>query len=283
MESKSKFIYFRRPQNMPPEDLPFYARTTGHYFTNKSYVGGGRACKPFVQFYWGIAGVGIINIDGKEHRMKPSNVCFYLPHNRQYVRPESELWEFRWMTFAGPLAEAVIKGFNVRQKPHYAGKCPEDLFEILGREIREGSYYSQRLASSMVYQILAVASAAAYSKHKAQQNYSDLPKRAVNLIRHSFANPDTNIDSIADSLGVHRVTLGRVFRKEIKTSPKEYLTTLRMDKAAVMLDSTDLSIKEISRNSGFRDPNYFEKVFKKTYKITPTDYKNKKKDLLKKI
>ena len=125
----------------------------------------------------------------------------------------------------------------------------------------------------MVYQILAVASAAPYSQRKTQHTFIDLAERAVNLMRHSFANPDTSIDSIADMLGVHRVTLGRFCRKEIKMPPKEYLTSLRMEKAASMLVSTDLPVKEISKMSGFREPNYFEKVFRKTFKTTPTEYR----------
>ena len=258
---------------MPPDGLPFYARTAGYYMVDKSYIGGGGACKPFVQFYWGVAGEGLFFLNGKSFCLKPGNVCFYMPANRQYIRPDSERWDFRWMTFAGPLAEAIIKSFNISQEPHYAGKCPEDLFEILGREIKEDSYYSQRLASAMVYQILAVASAAPYSQRKTQHTFIDLAERAVNLMRHSFANPDTSIDSIADMLGVHRVTLGRFCRKEIKMPPKEYLTSLRMEKAASMLVSTDLPVKEISKMSGFREPNYFEKVFRKTFKTTPTEYR----------
>lgn len=272
MELKSEFIYFRRPRGMPPDDLPFYARTSGHYIVDRSYIGGG-VCKPFVQLYWGISGNGLFYLDGKSYHLNPGHVCYYLPENRQYVRPQTSRWEFRWMTFTGPLAEAIMKSFNIRQEPHYAGKCPEDLFEILGREITEDSYYSQRLASAMVYQILSVASAATYSRYKTQQAFADLSERAVNLMRHSFANPDTSVDSIADMLGVHRVTLGRLCRAEIKMPPKEYLTSLRMEKAASMLVSTELPVKEISRMSGFREPNYFEKVFRKTFKTTPTEYR----------
>ena len=273
MELKSEFIYFRRPRVMPPDDLPFYARTAGHYRVDKSFIGGGWVYKPFVQFYWGVSGNGLFFLNGKSYHLNPGHVCFYLPENRQHVRPQTSRWEFRWMTFTGPLVEAIMKSFNIRQEPHYAGKCPEDLFEILGREITEDSYYSQRLASAMVYQILSVASAATYSRYKTQQAFADLSERAVNLMRHSFANPDTSVDSIADMLGVHRVTLGRLCRAEIKMPPKEYLTSLRMEKAASMLVSTELPVKEISRMSGFREPNYFEKVFRKTFKTTPTEYR----------
>jgi transcriptional regulator GlxA family with amidase domain len=77
--------------------------------------------------------------------------------------------------------------------------------------------------------------------------------------------PDTSVDSIADMLGVHRVTLGRLCRKEIKQSPKEYLTALRMEKAASMLDSTDIPIKEISRLSGLTNQITLRKCSKKHF------------------
>ena len=117
MNLKSEFIYFRRPRTMPPDGLPFYARTAGYYMVDKSYIGGGGACKPFVQFYWGVAGEGLFFLNGKSFCLKPGNVCFYMPANRQYIRPDSERWDFRWMTFAGPLAEAIIKSFNDALNP----------------------------------------------------------------------------------------------------------------------------------------------------------------------
>lgn len=273
---KSKFIYFRNLRTAPPENLPFYAGTSGHYTVNKSYIGGGGKQKPVVQFYWGISGEGLFFLHGKKYIIKPGHVCFYFPQERQYIRPESEPWEFRFMNFAGPLAEQTIKAFNIQQKPHNAGRCPGDLFDILGMEIRENSYYSQCQASAMVYQILAAAGVAPPPRSRQQRKPDDLSIQAVNLIRHAFANPETNIDSIAESLGVHRVTLARMCREKIGLSPKEYLTSLRMDKAQTLLRSTDLPIKEICRMSGFRDPNYFEKVFKKNSYSTPSEYRLQK-------
>lgn len=272
MEIKSEFISFIRPRIRLPEDLPLYARTAGRYSVNRSFIGGRRR-KPFVQLYWGISGEGFFSLNGKNYSLKPGHVCYYLPENRQYVRSNAERWEYWWMTFAGSLALETIKSFNIPQEPHYAGRCPDDLFNILGKEIKEDTHYSQRLASSMVYQILAVASAAPHSQRQTKHRFTNLSEQAVNLIRHAFANPNTSIDSIAEMLGIHRVTLGRLFRKEIQLSPKEYLTSLRMDKAGTMLRTTALPIKEISRLSGFQEPNYFEKVFRKTFKTTPTAYR----------
>ncbi len=270
----SKFTFLRRIRNVVPEELPLYARSVGHYMVNGSYVAGG-TCKPHVELYWGVAGEGLFFLQGESYRVKPGYVCFYLPTDHHYLKPAGDYWEYWFMTFAGPLAEATIKGFGIPQKPFFAGNCPDYLFDMLGREIREDSYYSQRMASSLVYQIMAIASATRFTQNKTLRQYSDPFIQAVNLIRHSFSNPETSVDSIADTLGLHRITLTRQFQARLKMPPKKYMTLLRMEKATTLLASSELPIKKVAQLSGFNDPNYFEKVFRSHYKISPTDYRNK--------
>ena len=51
---------------------------------------------------------------------------------------------------------------------------------------------------------------------------------------------------------------------------------LRCQEAAQMLKKTDLPIQEISFYVGYPDNNYFVKVFRSEYGVTPTDYRSKK-------
>lgn len=253
--------------------LPFFARTMGHYKVDRTYIGG-RKVKNFVQLYWCINGEGVFYLKGKEYPLKPGYVAYYLGGDFQHVKSNSACWEYRWLTFAGPLANEVMEAFQISRTPHFSGKCPEDLFIMLENEMREKNLYSQRMASSTVYKILAVAANYPH-KYKTlksrKQNFFD---DALALMRNSFSDPETNVDSISRRLRVHRVSLSRVFRERIKTSPSRYLMTLRMEKAKALLNDMELSIKQISGLSGFSDANYFEKVFRKFNGKTPTEHRS---------
>jgi AraC-like DNA-binding protein len=66
----------------------------------------------------------------------------------------------------------------------------------------------------------------------------------------------------------------------IDMPPGEFIRDIRMKRAAQLLDQNKISISEIAYMVGFDSPNYFSKVFKKYYNISPTDYllQNKDKD-----
>ena len=53
----------------------------------------------------------------------------------------------------------------------------------------------------------------------------------------------------------------------------DYLTDLRIEKSMKMLQTTPLSIKEISSEIGYNDPNYYCKIFKKVTGVTPTEFR----------
>jgi AraC-like DNA-binding protein len=65
----------------------------------------------------------------------------------------------------------------------------------------------------------------------------------------------------------------RVFRKEHKVTPIEFLIRLRMARACEMMQDTALSISEIAYAVGFSDSNYFSRRFREVYGLPPSRYR----------
>ena len=78
---------------------------------------------------------------------------------------------------------------------------------------------------------------------------------------HSFS-----IQEIADSLGLERTYLYRLFKKVTGFSPQEYLLDYRIRKACELLQNTDLPIAQIARSVGYEDSLYFSRLFKQHMK-----------------
>ena len=68
--------------------------------------------------------------------------------------------------------------------------------------------------------------------------------------------------------------LNRLFKAEFNLSPTQYLQDFRLERAADLLKSSFLSIKEIRYCSGFSDKSVFIKKFKKKFGMLPLEYRN---------
>ncbi|MBQ6471690.1 MAG: helix-turn-helix domain-containing protein [Victivallales bacterium] len=69
-------------------------------------------------------------------------------------------------------------------------------------------------------------------------------------------------------------TLLPVFKKVMGFSPIDYLLHVRLAKAAEMLLKTQNAISQVASDCGFNDSNYFSRQFRKSYGLSPRDYRN---------
>ncbi|MEZ0451303.1 helix-turn-helix domain-containing protein [Sphingobacterium thalpophilum] len=83
----------------------------------------------------------------------------------------------------------------------------------------------------------------------------------------------TNINALCKRYYITERTLRRVFYKAEKRTIIEFVVDLRLDYAGTLLYQKGLSVKQISELCGFTSSNYFCRLFKKKYGITPKDYR----------
>ena len=96
--------------------------------------------------------------------------------------------------------------------------------------------------------------------------------RAMQYIGENFTRPDLSIDQAARYVGVCPVYLRRIFQQELQLSPKQYLTRLRLQYAASLLDSGYYAVAEVAKRAGFADEKYFSTVFRRSMGCSPSKY-----------
>ena len=64
-----------------------------------------------------------------------------------------------------------------------------------------------------------------------------------------------------------------MFKQETGSTLIVYINTQRVKRAAQQLTTTDCSISEVAEEMGILDVNYFAKIFKRTFGMTPTRYR----------
>lgn len=111
---------------------------------------------------------------------------------------------------------------------------------------------------------------------KIQTNNADSNNYIIKSItEYIFFNYDKNLTlkTMSRLYFMNEKYLGRLFAKETGYSFHNYLNNIRLAHAAELLKTTKKTIIDISVDCGFTDVTYFNRVFKKTYALTPTEYR----------
>jgi AraC-like DNA-binding protein/ligand-binding sensor protein len=82
-----------------------------------------------------------------------------------------------------------------------------------------------------------------------------------------------SLQEIAEVSGLSASYFSSIFKEEMGENLSSYLNRLRVEKAAVMLTETDLSLNQISGACGFEDQSWFSKIFKSYVGVSPGKYR----------
>jgi AraC-like DNA-binding protein len=89
----------------------------------------------------------------------------------------------------------------------------------------------------------------------------------------SCYNQEINLDTMSGIACLNTEYFIRQFKSHFQITPAQYLIKKRMEKARLALLSPDISISEICQEVGYSDLTSFGKLFKRYYKISPTDFR----------
>ena len=87
---------------------------------------------------------------------------------------------------------------------------------------------------------------------------------------------DISLDDIAAHAGISKSTVLNLFRRYLHVTPINYLINYRLNEAAASLSKTEKKVSTIACETGFNNVDYFCRLFKKHYQVTPTEYRKRK-------
>lgn len=97
-------------------------------------------------------------------------------------------------------------------------------------------------------------------------------KQALEAIEKNLDNPDFSVEDFSRDMFMNRVTLYRKILSLTGKTPIEFIRSIRLKRAAQLLEKSGMSVSEIAYEVGFNNPKHFSKFFKEEFKVSPSQY-----------
>lgn len=92
-------------------------------------------------------------------------------------------------------------------------------------------------------------------------------------IAEEFTDPDLHLHTLMAESPLSPDHLRRLFKQEVGQTPQDYLSQLRLEHAQHLLRTENTTVSEAAFRSGFNDPLYFSRIFRKRIGAAPTQWK----------
>ena len=215
-----------------------------------------------------LSGRGTVQIDGKTYHPTAGDT-YFLPvgYDHLYYSSAEEPWVKIWVNFSGPLAAAMTEAYGLCERHHFPGLYTGDLLRSIVRVAEERKADGILSASLLLHELFYRMSRA----HEARM----LNRTAVALRDFIDLHYTEALDasSLAEAVGKSPSQCSRVFIQAYGITPYRYLLGRRISLARVLLESSSMSVKEISAQLSFCDEYYFSNLFKQKVGVSPAAYR----------
>lgn len=267
-------IFIRYINNMNYTDLNLYQCGTEKCKPDHSF---GPAIRDHYLIHFITSGQGVFNDGQKEYNIKKNEGFLICPGKITYYEADNDNpWSYMWVGFHGVKAKQYLKKANLSfSNPIFNTKKSKRLLNSLHEMIdvaKENDKEARLIGLLYIFLSYLIEINDNNSSGNNKVRKKEYINRALDYISKNYSH-QISVDDIASYLGLHRSYLYTLFKNNLQQSPQEYLINFRINKACELMDKTDLTIGNIARSVGYKDPLAFSKIFKKKKEIAPSEYR----------
>ncbi len=198
----------------------------------------------------------------------PSTAYYYPPDGK-------ETWKFIFIKFKGDMATELVR----RMVKRYGHIFRLDANSVVLRQLSSWSTYDGALirispyeGAAIIMDILNTLGASIEDQSFTNAHSGRLVTRACRIFDARFTE-NLTVNEVAGEIGVSQEHLTRTFKAELKYTPHQYLSKRRIFAACKLLKDSSLSCKEICNRAGGLTPQYFVRLFRKEFNMTPAQFR----------
>ncbi|RYE58822.1 MAG: AraC family transcriptional regulator [Sphingobacteriales bacterium] len=235
-------------------------------------------CKDNILIYC-VRGKGWFILDGRRFEVGP-NEFIVVPSTKaamSYGADETDPWTIYWVHFSGKDMDTFNKGFNIKL---FDG-ARQIVFNEKGIQLWEAMYQNLEMGYSKenlintnlcLYHFLATFFFPDKHANVKIEDEKTMIKDIIQYLQNNLSEKLT-VEDMAIKSSLSTSHFSNLFKKSTGMSPLDYFIHLKLQKACVLLYTTEVKVKEIALQLGYDDPFHFSRLFKKNMRSSPNQYR----------
>ncbi len=232
--------------------------------------------RPDYQVLYIASGKAIFHINNEIREVSAGNMVIYHPHDfQQYTYYLEDKPEIYWLHFTGKEAASLIKEVGFSKDPIlYTGISAkyQDLFLSIIKELQLPRPCFEELSSLYIKQLFLTLKRLKEEGGYKKTEIKEEMEQAIHYFHENFTK-DIQVEEYAKKLHMSTCWFIRSFKQYAGMPPGKYITSIRINKAKELLESTDYTVGEVGAIIGYENPLYFSRIFKKQTSLSPAEYR----------
>lgn len=225
------------------------------------------------------SGTGIYKINNKMYDIGKGALFLTTPadYHTYSLQPEEKVRLFNLQFYPSLLCDEV-KSILYKQTEPIAlcleGQEYDEIFNKLNNIVEVYSHKKPMYEIVLRNEIENLCISLIYMLNTAKSSLDEhyIIRKVIIYVRDNYRRRLT-LDEIAEYVGLSKYYLSRIFSAAMGISLSAYIRNVRLDVAANLLKSSEMSVKEISYKTGFKNANYFTDAFTKKFMVSPSEYR----------
>ena len=216
------------------------------------------------------SGSGFLHTGRNIQPLSPGEVFFTFAGTPYFLEGDAD-FSYLYISFLGARANMIMEKLNISP----ANACFPDCgaltgFWLQGLEVHRE--LTDLISESILLYTFSFLGTRELEIRKEEHQPDDVFLKMKKYIDDNYNSPDLSLTSLGAEIAYHPKYLSGLFKRRMGIGIAEYINTVRIQNACTLMDQGLLCVSEIASLSGYRDPLYFSKVFKKKMGMSPKSY-----------
>ena len=226
-----------------------------------------------------LSGCGYLQYEGFEPiKLTSGQMFILLPHHKiTYYADKNSPWSYYWIDFIGSHTIKLFENLQFSAStPSITPSNKTEMRKLFTENFtfsQQFPFYADIINQSYLCKILFILlkNFSSQNKDLFSPTNSNI-NNAQQYIEAHYSDPTLCLNNVAHACNLNKAYLSRIFVKSLGITFTSYITNLRIRKATTLFEQGKTSVKEVAYSVGFDSPYYFSNVFRKTIKISPSEY-----------